>query len=226
MHFCSVCHNMYYLKISDTEEQENGEINQSVDTLIYYCRNCGNEDKSLTVDNVCVSETQLTRSEQKYTHMVNEYTKYDTTLPRINTIKCPNQDCKSNNDSLSGQGGGGGGSGSGKESSKSHSTTSKKTKLIIKPVTTKKKLTTINEDTLPVEEMKSDVHGESNKDLSNTKLKVVEDDTDSSTLNANDDSLLTNNEREVIYIRYDDTNMKYVYVCVHCDTLWKTDNRS
>ena len=163
MHFCSVCHNMYYLKISDTEEQENGENNQAVDTLIYYCRNCGNEDKSLTVDNVCVSETQLTRSEQKYTHMVNEYTKYDPTLPRINTIKCPNQDCKSNNDSSSGQGGGGSGNGSGNESTKPPSTTSKKTKLIIKPVATKKKLTTINEDTLPVEEMKSDVHGESNR---------------------------------------------------------------
>jgi rubrerythrin len=32
-------------------------------------------------------------------------------------------------------------------------------------------------------------------------------------------------EREVIYIRYDDINMKYVYLCVHCDTTWKTDNR-
>ena len=31
--------------------------------------------------------------------------------------------------------------------------------------------------------------------------------------------------REVIYIRYDDINMKYVYLCVHCDTTWKTDNR-
>ena len=34
------------------------------------------------------------------------------------------------------------------------------------------------------------------------------------------------NNREVIYIRYDDINMKYVYLCVHCDTTWKTDNRA
>jgi hypothetical protein len=33
------------------------------------------------------------------------------------------------------------------------------------------------------------------------------------------------NNREVIYIRYDDINMKYVYLCVHCDTTWRTDNR-
>ena len=28
---------------------------------------------------------------------------------------------------------------------------------------------------------------------------------------------------EVIYLRYDDSNMKYIYICSHCDTIWKTD---
>ncbi len=27
-------------------------------------------------------------------------------------------------------------------------------------------------------------------------------------------------EREIIYIRYDDVNMKYVYLCSCCDTAW------
>lgn len=27
-------------------------------------------------------------------------------------------------------------------------------------------------------------------------------------------------EREVLYIRYDDTNMKYLYMCCHCDHIW------
>ena len=30
---------------------------------------------------------------------------------------------------------------------------------------------------------------------------------------------------EVIYIRYDDDNMKYLYMCVTCDTTWKTDDQ-
>ena len=30
---------------------------------------------------------------------------------------------------------------------------------------------------------------------------------------------------EVIYMRYDDENMKYLYLCVECDTFWKTDDR-
>ena len=40
---------------------------------------------------------------------------------------------------------------------------------------------------------------------------------------------LTNKEdvpREIIYIRYDDKNMKYVYLCSSCDTVWKTEDQS
>lgn len=32
-----------------------------------------------------------------------------------------------------------------------------------------------------------------------------------------------NKEREIIYIRYDDTNMKYIYLCSCCDTVWKVN---
>lgn len=38
-----------------------------------------------------------------------------------------------------------------------------------------------------------------------------------------------NNECEtkngVIYIRYDNENLKYLYVCIDCDAKWKTDDR-
>ena len=29
---------------------------------------------------------------------------------------------------------------------------------------------------------------------------------------------------EIIYMRYDDDNMKYLYLCATCDTTWKTDD--
>ena len=32
-------------------------------------------------------------------------------------------------------------------------------------------------------------------------------------------------EVSIIYIRYDDTNKKFVYMCTHCDTVWKTDEK-
>jgi DNA-directed RNA polymerase subunit M/transcription elongation factor TFIIS len=114
---------MYYIRINSDDPNK----------LVYYCRNCGNEDKLLAVENVCVSKTQIKKSEQSFTHIINQYTKLDPTLPRINTILCPNPDCATN----------------------------------------------------------------------------------------------TNNvEREIIYIRYDETNMKYIYLCCICDTVWKTNEQT
>jgi len=30
-------------------------------------------------------------------------------------------------------------------------------------------------------------------------------------------------EREIIYIRYDNIKMKYIYLCSHCDITWNTE---
>ena len=30
-------------------------------------------------------------------------------------------------------------------------------------------------------------------------------------------------ENNVIYIRYDDINLKYMYLCTYCDTTWNTN---
>ena len=123
MHFCSNCSNMYYIRINSDDPN----------SLVYYCRQCGNEDKSIGVDNVCVSKIQIKKSEQSFNHIINKYTKLDPTLPRINNVLCPNTDC-----------------------------------------------------------------------TTNTK----------------------NDAREIIYIRYDDTNMKYIYLCSTCDTVWNTNDKS
>ena len=118
MHFCSNCENMYYIRINEDDPNK----------LVYYCRHCGNENANLSIENVVVSKLQIKKSEQSFNHIINKYTKLDPTLPRINTLLCPNADCETN-----------------------------------------------------------------------TK----------------------NKEREIIYIRYDDTNMKYVYLCSCCETVWK-----
>lgn len=33
-----------------------------------------------------------------------------------------------------------------------------------------------------------------------------------------------NSDREIIYIRYDDSNIKYVYLCSTCDYTWTVEN--
>ena len=58
MHFCNVCNNMYYIRIDGEDSNK----------LIYYCRNCGNEDTLLTVDNATVSKMQVKKSEQSFSH--------------------------------------------------------------------------------------------------------------------------------------------------------------
>ena len=35
-----------------------------------------------------------------------------------------------------------------------------------------------------------------------------------------------NEPREIIYIRYDDLNINYVYLCSTCDTTWKTEDQN
>jgi DNA-directed RNA polymerase subunit M/transcription elongation factor TFIIS len=113
---------MYYLKLKDDDDNK----------LIYYCRQCGHETSDVNEADVCVLTTQVKRSAEKFTHVINKYTKEDPTLPRIKTIDCPNQDCPSKSKKL---------------------------------------------------------------------------------------------ENEVLYIRYDNTNIKYIYMCVHCDITWKTSNK-
>lgn len=137
MHFCSVCANMYYISITSENE------------LQYYCRNCGHIDNTIAADNICVSKVNIkhTTTQQSFSQVVNKYTKFDPTLPRIHTIRCPNDECPSN---TGGSGGAGGGAGGGEK---------KKSK------------------------------------------------------------------NEIIYVRYDDTNLKYVYLCAKCDKVWNTEQQ-
>lgn len=40
-----------------------------------------------------------------------------------------------------------------------------------------------------------------------------------------DDSSKLINKNEVIYLRYDDINLNYIYICTQCDTTWKTSEQ-
>lgn len=124
MHFCSVCSNMYYISINSDDANK----------LIYYCRNCGNEDSTIQVEHLSVSKIQLKQNTKDFNTFINKYTKFDPTLPRTNKIKCPKAECTSNIDDK------------------------------------------IN--------------------------------------------------NEIIYIRYDDINMNYVYLCANCDCVWTAEQNN
>ena len=154
MHFCTDCGNMYYIRLTDT----NG--------IVYYCRNCGHEDETVTIDDVVVSHTSLKSGKNQYAHVVNKYTKLDPTLPRISTILCPNMECPCN---------------------RNHNPTQYADRAAIVG-------TTEEEATSGAAAATSNV-----------------DDTETV-------------PREVIYLRYDDINMKYIYLCAVCNTIWNTEH--
>jgi DNA-directed RNA polymerase subunit M/transcription elongation factor TFIIS len=114
---------MYYIGVNEKNPNE----------LTHYCRNCGFIDYSNIEENSCILRNDIKKGEQKYNHIINEYTKQDPTLPRIRNINCPNSNCKTNTE----------------------------------------------------EKMKP----------------------------------------EILYIRYDESNLKYIYMCSTCDTTWKTDDK-
>ena len=122
MLFCIKCNNMYYTKLDP----------ENTNRLLNYCRNCGYVDELTATEGACILNTQFKKSVQKFSHIINPYTKLDPTLPRVHNVKCSNEECKSNK----------------------------------------------------------------------TGEKFP----------------------EVIYIRYDDQNLKYVYICTVCDFIWKTDD--
>ena len=80
MHFCPKCGNIYYLQLKKDDE----------DKLIYYCRNCGNEDESLVsnLNNLYVSKTNI-KKEMNYKNSINKYTKLDPTLPEFIILTVP-----------------------------------------------------------------------------------------------------------------------------------------
>ena len=146
MNFCDKCENLYYIKLSDDDDNN----------LTYYCRKCGNVDDGdvTSLNSICVSKSQKKDSDGSYKHIINKYTKFDPTLPRIYNIKCINEDCITNNKD-------------------------------------------------EIKESKN-LDEESKKDLDSIK------ETGS----------------EIIYLRYDDKNIKFVYICTHCDNVWKScDNK-
>lgn len=115
MEFCEVCDNMLYLSNREDDQE-----------LVHVCKKCGYEH-TRSDETTLISSMTFSKQEQ-YTSVINKYTKLDPTLPRIQNIPCPQEDCPNH--------------------------------------------------------------------------KVG---------------------RDIIYVRYDNVDLKYAYLCPLCDTVWKTD---
>ena len=165
MHFCTECGNMYYIRLTDA----NG--------IVYYCRNCGHEDDTITIDTAVVSHTSLKTGNQQYAHVVNKFTKFDPTLPRISTILCPNTECPCN---------------------RNHNATQYADRAAIVGTTEEEAISGAAAAAATAGAAATGGVGAAGAD----------------------DAV----PREVIYLRYDDINMKYIYLCAVCNTIWNTEH--
>lgn len=86
MKFCPVCENMLYIKLND----------QNPNNLEFYCRNCDHKESQTTLCVLSSMNTLVNRADNYFGNIINEYTKYDPTLPRVYNLLCPNEECPSN----------------------------------------------------------------------------------------------------------------------------------
>lgn len=86
MKFCNECNNKLYIK-----------INSEDDSIQYHCKNCNYESNKEAIENDCCVYTKTySFKDILCNYNINEYTCYDPTLPRVNNIACPNNECITN----------------------------------------------------------------------------------------------------------------------------------
>ena len=199
MQFCSECDNMYYMRLSS----ENG-VSSTSDKLEFYCRNCGHEDSTLTNENIiCVSEYQTQSSDMKLKNMLNKYTKYDPTLPRANNIMCPNPQCTNH----------------------TRSTDLPPQSSAIIPPSTAQPISTPTTRTIKGQKKGSSNTGGATANTANTANTISDQIPPSINPSVQENSIiLKSRDSDIIYIRYDDENMKYAWICSKCDYTWTNDN--
>lgn len=87
MNFCENDDNMLYIKIDDED-----------DTLKYYCKLCLTEYSlgDINKESKCVYKQNYNTKFYSYRTYVNDNIYNDPTLPRINNLKCINENCDTN----------------------------------------------------------------------------------------------------------------------------------
>ena len=171
--------------------------------LINYCKHCGLESEYVTNFNdksICVYKKNYSNDFLAERSFTNKYTKYDPTLPRINNIICVNPNCLSNkNDNTSYL----------KKNDNSKFIDSEKD-LLLKDYVDKF--------------LKNKFYN--NNELLVITFKNIEDRKDFETkINKKDYILEPPKEcnREIIFIKYDYINLKYLYLCTSCDKSWTNE---
>ena len=236
--FCPNCNNMLYIKNNNLEENENSETHVKI---IYYCRHCSynsNTDKNYLESNIksnrCLYDVKYRQDDYMFKYFNNRQLTCDPTLPRLKNIKCINPECLTNKfkehsnfymildiinddseDEIEKD-----------ESEDENNNTTNATNItiqkIVKQIKSELGITIVwnnLEDNKFVITISKPEGGGDNNLNNNEDLEKIND------LYREDNNIYCSKvkiiEHNVIFIKYDHVNMKYLYLCTNCNTSWK-----
>jgi hypothetical protein len=206
MNFCPKCEFMLYTKTADGESKE----------LINYCKNCFWSGTYITGSDKKISVYKKTYSDDYVSHSIytNPNIIYDTTLPRINNIKCINNTCVSNIPS------------------------SNSLYIQLDNNMSKEEEIISNISTIPIKEVCKGFLQE-NMITKPTIIKTSKNvcvitnvpkskydlllSLPKSTYNNYSITItpFTKKKNEIIFIKYNNLELKYMYICANCKSSWK-----
>lgn len=207
MKFCQKCNNMLYIHSTSSNEGDEPQ-------MLYSCRNCDYTEIDVN-PNRCIYENLYSQSKSTYDIIYNKYTRYDATLPRVNTIKCIKEGCVSN-------------------MGLSHALILSDLSILTNPVivgsqsldgAVAKQFDTKLKEILAFHQLdQSKIHL-----LDNEDTMVVETDSAEQALSIKAAleplhwfiEYFEKLESSTIFIKYDQDELKYVYICDYCNTSWK-----
>ena len=89
MKFCVECDNYLNLQV-----KTNDVSNQNV--LMYVCRNCDYTEKNTETNNNCIYKNYYNNNDLFVNEYNTKFLEHENTLPRLDNITCPNNECSSN----------------------------------------------------------------------------------------------------------------------------------
>lgn len=203
--FCLKCQNMLYVK---TKQKENKQYE-----LLYYCKNCG-EEYDESVGNTLVYDKQYQSDLAALRYEKNNHLVYDVSIPHIIT-DCINKNCITNSACRIYV-----------AFNYDETITDLETQneLILDDftTTTKESLTELKLDSYDFKNIASIFT--SKKKASHGKIlkafyNFLNENKDKYNINVIRE--MESAEKDVLFIKYDKKNLKYLYKCCNCFTTWK-----
>ena len=208
MNFCPKCECMLYTKIDI--------IDKSNKQLINYCKNClwSGQYISDNKNKISVYKKTYTDDYVSETMYINPHIVHDNTLPRINNIKCINNNCVSNIDETN-------------SVNIQIDNTISKEDSVIQNIETKDiiqicrtflqsnncKKYVLNKIAQNICVVSLNQHSDYTKLLSLEEIMI-----DNHNVNVN---TFQPKKNEIIFIKYNKLDLKYMYICANCKTSWK-----